>query len=163
VADEPGRVILPETQTMLDRYVDRSTILAKVVNDQEKKIIFVVEQRDFNQLQRKQGELAHIFITGRKKVEGEIHRVSQKASKFTRYPQLTSLGGGVVPAIRNPNNNQSMALVAPYFEVTVESDHIHDMFPGETGWVEFSGEETSIVLFWQQRVGQWVDNILEQI
>jgi len=47
--------------------------------------------------------------------------------------------------------------------VLVESENIKDIAPGETGWVEFSGEETSLVLFWQKKVGRWVDNIRAQI
>ena len=163
LAKEPGKIILSDMQTMLGRYVDRSTVLAKIVNDQEKEIIFVVEQSDFNQLQSKQGEGINIYITGRDKVAGTIHRISPKASNSTRYPQLTSLGGGVIPAVRSESRNQPLTLITPYFEVSVESDHIENTFPGETGWVEFPGEETSIVLFWQQRVGQWVDNIRKQI
>lgn len=163
LASEAGQVTLPEVQTMLGRYVDRNTILAKIVNNQQKNIVFIVEQRDFNQLQSKKGSQINVYITGRGKVTGEIYRVSQQASNVTRYPQLTSLGGGVVPALSQGNSNQELSLVTPYFEVVVDSDHLNHMFVGETGWVEFSGENLSLALFWQQKVGQWVDNILQQI
>jgi len=89
LANESGRVILPEVQTMINRFVDRQTILAKVVNDQDKHLVFTVEQSDFNQLQQRQGEPVNIHIYGRKKVTGKIAHVSPKASRATEYPQLT--------------------------------------------------------------------------
>ncbi|MGH1428671.1 MAG: hypothetical protein ACRBEE_12080 [Arenicella sp.] len=158
-----GQVVLPNTQGMLGRFVDRNTVLAKVVSDKDKNIILAVNQSNFNQLQNKKSAFVDIYIHGRPKMQGLIEDVSQKASTYVRFPQLTSLGGGVIPALQDNNSAQKLRFVEPHFEVKVNSDKLTDVFVGEVGWVEFSGDETSLLVFWQQKINHWVDSVLAQI
>lgn len=165
-APSDGVVLLPNVEKLLGRYISQQNILATVVSSSEKELKLSINQRDIDYVADKVGSNVYVYIDQHSKKLGTLQSIAPGASVEISQPALTAIGGGSLPVTQAKHvRKQQYVLLQPRFDaqVALSATEMLQLTAGERGVVEISGNEVGIAVYWQQKVSDWVENVISQI
>ncbi len=150
-APHAGRVVGPWLPLMRERYVNTGDEILRLAKPYAGEVAIPVSQHDIDSFRRHVGQPVSVRIRGRRLVlEGNLRRVTARASTQIDYPALTSLGGGPL-AVKQKDSSLSpddagSELVTPLFWALVDISENRD-FPlslraGERADIRFRSNES---------------------
>ena len=156
-AERDGRVITPQTETLLGRYVKEGEVVIRIADPQEKELLAVIAETDLESYATavETHDIATARLRGGVVVDTQLQPLRPAASRNLPHPALAATAGGPLAveasdALESEAGTDSQRLVQPQLQTVLPLNAYSSLAvkSGQVGRLTIPDERTLIARIW---------------